>query len=103
MQMFSYNVTKFAAPSVPGRVQLCTSNSNRVTAVVSISVTRTMWLFFSDGTTDDNAIAHYLGPGMIVMPYRDWGPILQGEIWAGIDPGTADIYFSDIFRVPSMR
>jgi hypothetical protein len=86
----------------PGSVgtKLLTGRSSRVSLIVSGNFSATLQLLTIASPTTTSRIVSILAPQALVMPFRDWGPIIQGEIWAITNSaGALDVLVAEVFSL----
>jgi len=100
MPDFSYRHEAVIAPAIPARIRFAAGNSLRRGLVIAASDAQAVWIFNSGGTANTGVIAIFLAPATLVMPFRDWGDIIQQEIWIGIAGGPLTVHAIEYFRIP---
>jgi len=99
----SYTVN--IAPNFNNATMLMGANSRRVTLSVScpnIEAARNLFIQNAGGSSLQGVIVALPIPMQITMSYRDWGPLIRGEIWI-IDPNAflaKTVYGTEVVEVP---
>src|SRR5262245_9732457 len=93
-----YQVTRVAlVPGTPtSRVRFLDADNRRVSLVVTFATSAVFYIGVDSAGGDNNLIVVMNTPGYIVMPFRDYGPIIQQSIWLGQVGGTGNAIVNGI-------
>lgn len=81
-------------------VALMGGNNARLTVIVASAVSGNPFgIAASQPAQLRDCFAFFVGPGMLVLPYRDYGPIIRGPLWAIVNTSTLNIQATEVFRV----
>lgn len=81
-------------------VQALGGNPSRVTLVVASSTVTQCSLQFDGSAGNNTAFCIPQLVGLNALPYRDWGPLITGEIWLGNPFGAAgQVNVIEIYRI----
>lgn len=103
-KMYDSRAAQVTAQQVAsGRVKLLGANANRLTLVLSCGDTAAGSLLnvaADQGGT--KLILRTSNPQTVTFPYRDFGPLITGEIWVAIESSTptAVVNGTEVFVVP---
>jgi len=96
--MYDYRLsTVSVAPGALG-TQILSGRKGRVSVIISGKSSATMQLLTMETPTPTSRIVSFVVPSALVMPYRDWGPIIQGELWAITNSAFAQsVFVAEVF------
>lgn len=91
-----YNV---ATPGGASYVRVTGSNSRRVTICLAAFVATTIVINDRDGGALGEAYASLAVLDSPAITYRDFGPLIQGEIWVASSVAIANLHVTEIFYI----
>lgn len=100
---YDIRTSSVSVTAASGPKRLFQSNPNRLSLIVSVTGTPPGPLTISTGEP--------LGgwyesdpPWNNAFPYRDYGPLIQREVWASTgNAGTLNVTATEVFKIPDMR
>jgi hypothetical protein len=99
--LYDYRASIVTVVLNPTFTLLLSSNVYRICAIVTSISTGGILLTDREATDAKGSLACFIGPGMIVMPYRDYGPAIQQEIWGcALAAISSDLGIIEVFSVP---
>lgn len=97
---FAYRYVRITSPLSPSRTVVFQSNPMRMGLMLSAIGGTSVHVFLDAGTAFTNVIAVFNPENVLVMPYRDWGPVMRESIYVGTTTAGVFIYGIEIFQVP---
>ena len=82
------------------RTQALVGDSRRVSIVIANPLGLLLRLATLSGNGTDNVYSILNGPINVVFPFRDYGPLIQGELWLSHNGRVAtDIFVTEIHHI----
>lgn len=99
--LYDYRISTVTVALNPTFTMLLPSNVYRICAIITCIDNGGMLLTDRNTTGVTGALACFIAPGYVVLPYRDYGPAIQHEIWgAALAAISADLAMIEVFSVP---
>lgn len=98
-----YNIVAVVTAGSGLELQAFIGRPNRRTLIVAADAVRTTNVSTSGGDFDNNVFARIPAGQTLVMPLRDFGPLITGEIWVETLGGAGTINCAEVFDVPTRK
>lgn len=98
-----YNTVAVTLAASAAPVQIFTGRPARKCLIVAASVNGTTFVATTAEGGSITVFARLPAGSTLVMPLRDYGPLITGEIWVSNTLGSQLINGSEIFEVPKAR
>lgn len=101
MARYGYRTAAITAGGIGVRVQLLRGDSRRVSVNISHTGSGSFRVFDRNGTGIGNMIVDTTGSLVpLRMAFRDYGPMIQGEMWASQEGvGALDFIVATVFLI----
>lgn len=99
--MYGFNNVQITNTGFNGWQKAFGGNPNRRSLIISCGVNSVVWVAFSTEPNQRTAWMHVQTPGLQVAPYRDFGPLMQAEVYVFSTMFAAVISCSEIFEIPT--
>lgn len=90
-----------AGPNVPALVFM--GRPSRRTLIIAAASNNLTFVSTSGSNFDGNLFARLPAGTTLVMPVRDFGPLISGEIWVSSTAGALPISGAEVYDIPKAR
>lgn len=98
-----YNINAVVTAGAGLEQQMFIGRPNRRTLIIAADSVRTVNVSTSGGDFDNNVFARIPAGNTLVMPLRDFGPLITGEIWVETLGGAGTINGAEVFDIPTRK
>jgi hypothetical protein len=95
---YTISAVTLAAPNAVAL--LFTGRPARRTLIVAASATSLTFVGVSEGDFTNHIFARIPAGNTLVMPLRDFGPLITGEIWVSSGAGAVTINGAEVYDIP---
>jgi len=88
MALYDYHIVRFTVPNGAVRTKVLSGNSRRVSIVLSSFVGIICTLANAGGSGTEGVFGFFNPTLSDILAFRDYGPIIQGEIWLSHNSGV---------------
>lgn len=100
MPSYTYNRTKVAIDADPLRTFVFPGNSRRVSLILSMGFSKTVGVFCDEDEVSGElgSLAWLAFPGTHILPFRDYGPSIQGEVYITAQGGALALTVTEVIE-----
>lgn len=99
-QLFNFRTVSLVTLSVGPGTQFLSSNVNRRTVIIVTETGNIMYIANKAIASFADAFCVGGNSTTLVMPYRDYGPLIQGEIWLLSSAAGKICAVTEVFKIP---
>ena|SRR3989304_3334725 len=98
-----YRIADVTLPVGPVPMILFMGRPARLTLIIAASTAGTTFVATSEADFNSHIFARIPSSTTLIMPLRDFGPLITGEIWVNNTSGSQLINGAEVFEVPKRR
>lgn len=95
----SYTLKSVTAPGGANNIQLFQADQRRVTLCIAAITAATVTVYSKSSTVFLSYDFIFSSPGLIVLPYRDFGDYIRQEIWINSSVGGMQVNGISVFLI----
>lgn len=98
-----YLISSITLPVGATPTRLLTGRPARTCLIISSAVSGTTFVGVREGDFTNNIFARVSSGDTLVMPYRDFGPLITGEIWITTTVNGSTVNGAEVYDVAKGR